>query len=206
MLPGAVASRETVLREAPHADIVHFACHGTSRPDRPLASGLTLSNDELLTLSDLLKVRLRGSGPDRIGARLVILSACDTDQPGIDLPDEVISLPTGLLQAGAAGVLATQWAVRSLPVGLLVAAFQAAWRLEGRNAPDALAGAQRWLRTTTNSQKIRDLQAWSAALVGTSSAGAANQRGLIRALKLRAPDAEDFAGPTQWAAATFHGA
>lgn len=42
----------------------------------------------------------------RIGARPVVLSACGSGLSGTASPDEVVGLPTGLLQAGAAAVVA----------------------------------------------------------------------------------------------------
>jgi CHAT domain-containing protein len=59
-----------------------------------------MANDEILTLRDLFDLKLPG-------IRLAILSVCETGLPGTQLPDEVVSLPTGLLQAGVAGVVAS---------------------------------------------------------------------------------------------------
>nr|WP_240897562.1 CHAT domain-containing protein [Kineococcus vitellinus] len=199
-LSGAAATRAAVLQHAPGADLLHFACHGSSRPEHPLQGGLMLAANEQLTLADTLGARLSGSQHE--GTRLAVLSACDTDQPGLDLPDEVVSLPTGLLQAGAAGVLATQWAVRSLPAALLVAAFHAHWRLRNYSPPQALTLSQRWLRSTTNADKVGDLRAWSSAF---GPEGAVERRELVRTLQLRDPEAHDFTDATSWAAASFHG-
>jgi hypothetical protein len=57
----------------------------------------------ILNASNLLAMRLR--------ARLAALSACETSRPGTALPDEVVFLPTGLLQAGVASVVASLWVV-----------------------------------------------------------------------------------------------
>ncbi|MFJ4525564.1 CHAT domain-containing protein [Streptomyces sp. NPDC088810] len=129
--------------------VLHFACHGFAKVDQPLASGLLLAGDEPLTLRDLL----RGSPLD---ARLAVLSACETAVPGVDLPDEVVSLPTGLLQAGAAGVVGSLWAVSDLSTMVLMARFYALWRSDGLDPPEALRRAQQWVRDTPNGAK-RDM-------------------------------------------------
>jgi len=46
-----------------------------------------------------------------LNVRLAVLSACETGLVGIDLPDEALALPTGLLQAGVASIVASQWIV-----------------------------------------------------------------------------------------------
>ena len=123
-------------------------------------------------------------------------AACQTDQPGTPLPDEVVSLPTGLLQAGYAGVLATQWPVAGEVAVLMVGCFYRAWRKEGREPAEALAQAQRWLRNTTNAQKLEDLLAWWGDCAFES---------VRRSLKLRPPDERSFAHPMYWAAFAYHG-
>lgn len=55
--------------------------------------------------------------------RLALLSACETGLPGTQLPDEVVSLPTRLLQAGVAGVAASLWSVADLSTTLLLVRF-----------------------------------------------------------------------------------
>ncbi|MFI9248713.1 CHAT domain-containing protein [Streptomyces sp. NPDC053069] len=129
--------------------VIHFACHGFAEVGRPLESGLLLAGDESLTLRDLL----RGSPLD---ARLAVLSACETAVPGTDLPDEVVSLPTGLLQAGVAGVVGSLWAVSDASTMALMARFYALWRSDGLDPPEALRRAQQWVRDTPNGAK-RDM-------------------------------------------------
>ena len=64
----------------------------------------------------------------KLHVRLAVLSACETALPGTGLPDEVVALPTGLLQAGVAGVIASQWAVPDLGTAILMAEFYRRWR------------------------------------------------------------------------------
>ncbi len=77
--------------------------------------------------------------------RLAILSACATGIPGAVLPDELVSLPSGMLQAGVAGVVASLWLVDDLSTMLLMTRFYELWQDETEPA-EALKRAQVWLR------------------------------------------------------------
>ena len=107
--------------------------------------------DGLLRLRELLDLRLPA-------ARLVVLSACETAVAGTDLPDEVVSLAVGLVQAGAAGVVASAWAVPGLATALLMARFYANWAAGPATPAEALREAQQWIRDTTNDEKCAYLQ------------------------------------------------
>jgi CHAT domain-containing protein len=111
-----------------------------------------MANDEILSLRDLLDLKLKG-------LRLAILSACETGIPGTNLPDEVISLPTGLLQAGAAGVVSSLWSVADLSTMVLLSRFYQLWRTDNLEPPAALRQAQLWLRDSTGPELAPYLQA-----------------------------------------------
>jgi CHAT domain-containing protein len=121
----------------------HFACHGVAIPDDPDQSALILAQGEPLTVRDLLDptpaVRFRH-------LRLAALSACQTGIPGTTLPDEVVGLPAGWLQAGAAGVLASLWPVSDAATVALMTRFYELHLLDQVGPVDALWLAQRWLR------------------------------------------------------------
>jgi CHAT domain-containing protein len=131
-------------REARQADVLHLACHGEADLDEPLNSRLLLAGRPVV-LRELMEMQL--------AVRLAVLSACETALPGTVLPDEVIGLPTGLLQAGVAGVIASQWAVPDRATAMLMTEFARRWA--GGATPPALAlrRAQQWLRDTTNAEK-----------------------------------------------------
>lgn len=137
---------ETVTAAMGTADVVHFACHGFADPAVPLDSGLILADGQVLTVRGLMGMDLR--------VRLALLSACETLVPGRELPDEVVALPTGLVQAGAAGVIASLWAVPSLESAVLMAEFYRRWRDGAARPAQALRDAQRWVRDTPMSGKI----------------------------------------------------
>lgn len=148
-LEGAAADSPAVSAALRRADVAHLACHGEVDLAEPLNSHLLLAGTDRLRLRDLLAMRLR--------LRLAVLSACETSVPGTDLPDEVVSLPTGLLQAGAAGVLASLWEVGDVATAMLMTEFYRRWRHQDSPVPPprALIGAQVWMRDTTNEEKQR---------------------------------------------------
>jgi CHAT domain-containing protein len=137
-LPGA--SMAETLAALPEAHVVEFLCHASSDPGDPLESGL-YARDGRLTVRTLL-----GRPPS--GRQLIILGACETSVIGSQVPDEIIGLPLAFIQAGATGVVATQWRVRE----------QAAWALlrrfreeiaTGMAPARALSAAQDWLGHAT---------------------------------------------------------
>jgi len=144
-LAGNGATSDAVRAALEGADVAHLACHGIADLDAPLDSRLLLAGDDDLRLRDLLAMRLR--------VRLAVLSACETLPPGTELPDEVVSLPTGLLQAGVGGVVASLWAVPDRATAMLMIEFYRLWRHEGVAPVEALRRAQRWLRDSTNGEK-----------------------------------------------------
>jgi CHAT domain-containing protein len=196
-LEGEQANHANVVTAAVDAQVLHFITHGHANPDNPLDSALILADDHELTLREILDLRPATSGR-RHEARLAVLSACDTDRPGTTLPDEVISLPSGLIQAGFAGVVATQWAIRSEAISLLMARFYQLWKNERYPPAVALSASQKWLRDTTNNEKIHDL---SNAVTSSDH----DLLSLIRNLQLRDPAARPYLLPPDWAGLSYHG-
>jgi len=135
-------TREAVRAALPGYDVLHFACHGFARVNDPLASKLEVASNGDLTLGELLEDHLPNT-------RLAVLSACETAVVGGAALDEVIGLPTGLLQAGAAGVVGSLWPVDDAATSALMARFYQLWRGDGLTPDEALRQAQRWVRDTT---------------------------------------------------------
>ncbi|GAA4091802.1 CHAT domain-containing protein [Actinomadura miaoliensis] len=190
------ATRDEVRRRAADTDVLHLACHGLAAPFAPLDSGLVLTGGEMLTARDL--------SADRLVARLVMLTACASGVPGVRLPDEVVGLPTSLLHAGAAGVLATMWRVPDDGALLFSIAFYEAWRIQGKAPADAWAAAVEWLRTTTDGAKteyfarlMADPQSWLPHPVAERC---------WELLVLRAPGGISHGTPYLWAPFSYHGA
>jgi CHAT domain-containing protein len=196
-LVGGAATRRNVLRAIADADVLHLACHGYADLVTPLDSGLRLAGNHDVTLRDLMTMPLR--------VRLAVLSACETSLPGTALPDEVVALPTGLLQAGVAGVIASLWAVPDRSTAMLMTDFHRRWRdAPARPPQDVLREAQRWLRDTTNDEKR---EAWIALQTGGPQwLPPSVTKDFIRALDYRDPDARDQAAIRAWGAFTHIGA
>jgi CHAT domain-containing protein len=143
-LLGSDATRSQIVAELQSATAVHFACHATADVKRPLASYLLLAADDRLTLSDLLSIDL-----SRID--LAVLSACETGVIGGPLPDEALSLGSGMLAAGVHHVVATLWSVEDEITRALISKFYA--RLQAGLSPaEALNESQRWLRQSCHAR------------------------------------------------------
>ncbi len=195
------ATKAAVLEALPHHQILHFACHGDAIPEFPLESGLELAHDERITVGDLIDLY----ATQRLGSfrpRFAILSACEASRPGDVLPDEVVGLPTALLQVGLSAVVAPQWPVDGLAAGMLIARLCADWVAHGDTCR-ALQQAQRWLRDTTSREKAE----WFADRAPGEAGAAAGtpSRDVWRALVRMPPDELDHQRPDQWAAFTHVG-
>ncbi len=200
VIHGKEATRARILAALstnPPPSLWHFSCHGAANFTEPLASGLLVADDELLTLRDLLTLHLSG-------VHLAVLSACETGIPGGELPDEVIGLPTGLLQAGVAGVMASLWSVSQLSTMLLLVRFYDLWRDEGLTPIEVLRQAQLWVRDTTNKEKADYFKGFSSEFAANKTTGAVADE-LYKELMMRRLEQRDFAHPFYWAAFSFTG-
>jgi CHAT domain-containing protein len=190
-LPGEHATREAVMAALAGAyPVVHFACHGAADPEQPLDSALLLAGNQRLTLRDLL------SRQEPLRARLAVLSACETGLVGAELPDEVVGLPAGLLQAGVTGVIASLWSVTDASTMLLMRRFYELLGGDGLEPAEALRQAQQWVRDTPNGGKQA---AFPDEPILAGPAGPAS-------VKTFWADARGHAAPLYWAAFTYTGA
>lgn len=196
MLKGPGATPVAFERAAEQADVLHLACHGFADLERPLESGVLLAGNRLVSLRDLMGWRLR--------IRLAILSACETALLGTGLPDEVISLPVGMLQAGVAGVVASQWAVPDRATAMLMTEFYRCWRQQQMAPSDALREAQRWLRDSTNDEKSAHFEA--AADAGEEWLSSTAAEDFLDLLDSGDPDSRDHADIHAWGAFAHFGA
>ncbi|MEU0878454.1 CHAT domain-containing protein [Lentzea sp. NPDC005914] len=120
-------------------DVWHVVCHGWVDRQEVLRSLLAFTDREV-TIADL-RERFRFEP-----RRLAIVSACDLQNVGAEVPNEVVGLPSALLQLGFAGVIAASWPVSDQATAFLMARFHQVWRASGAHPAVALAAAQRWLR------------------------------------------------------------
>jgi len=134
------ATAEAVAVALPHASFVHLACHGSAAVSpQALDSALYFAHNERLTGADLLNLA-------PLHARLVVASACETAIiPGYETIDEGLSLGTVLLGAGAAGAVASLWAVNDFATALMMSRFYEELA-SGATPAGALRVAMLWLR------------------------------------------------------------
>jgi hypothetical protein len=183
------ATRENALASLRDHSVVHFCCHGNANPDNPTASGLLMAGDVWLTVRDIMDQRLTGS-------RLAVLSACETNLPGIKLPDEAVSLPSVMLHAGFGAAIGMLQKVPDASTMVLMARFYELWRSNGIHPPEALRQAQRWLRDATNAQ----LHSYFSESPGLTA------RNYGDAAQIGGEESRPFAHEHYWAPFTYVGA
>ncbi|MEB3357609.1 MAG: CHAT domain-containing protein, partial [Synechococcales bacterium] len=133
--------------------------HAQSRIDNPLESALMLADGSRVTLGQLLSPgwRFRNLGD-------VFLSACETGlsfsvkstEEGLNIKrtDDIFTIGTGFLCAGARSVISTLWSVDDLATALF-STFYHRYRQAGKNRVTALRRAQNDLRKLSG-QELKD--------------------------------------------------
>ncbi len=121
---------------------LHFAGHSQADDQMPWRSGIVLGpatggGDSLLTAGEL------AAAP--VGARLVVLSSCESAGGRARVGEGVAGLTTAFLVAGAPTVVATLWPVDDAVTVRLMDRFYAGLAA-GADAADALRAAQQELR------------------------------------------------------------
>ncbi|MBK8465907.1 MAG: CHAT domain-containing protein [Chloracidobacterium sp.] len=111
---GKKASFSAFIKNAPDFDLIHLACHGKFRPDNPMFSSLHLA-DGWITVRDICSQKLT--------AKLVTLSACETGLNKIFAGEEILGLARGFLTAGADSLVVSLWAVDDAATARLMRDF-----------------------------------------------------------------------------------
>lgn len=192
---GIDAQRNDVADAVPGATHVHFACHGRFDVDRPLDSALYLADSEQLSLRDVLSEVL-----DVSGARLVVLSACQTGLADIGNLDELVGFPAGFIQAGVPGVISTLWPVADVSTAVLVEHFYRSHIEEDLPPAAALRAAQ--IRMQRATAEDMDLATRYEAAYRTT--GDPDMFRLMRYYRSN-PDTLAFRHPYYWAGFVFSG-
>jgi CHAT domain-containing protein len=128
----AEATRERLIEQAPHHDVIHLAAHGEARLDRPEFAHLKLADGQL-SMTDVFNLGLEGA--------LVTLSACETGRSVVTGGDELIGLARGFLYAGASSLVQSLWRVEDGSTARLMTGFYGRLR-QGACAGAALRQAQ----------------------------------------------------------------
>lgn len=184
VLCGPAATRAAVAAALPLASHIHFACHAEARlADGRLTAALELA-DGPLTASTILASR-------PLHASLVVLSACETAiQQDYESLEEVLSLSTAFVGAGAGSAVATLWAVDDWAAALLMTRLYEGLQT-GLRPARALRDAQLWIRDA----EMDDMTDYAARRSHLASLRSARARlgGSVRN------------APTDWAAFTVTG-
>jgi CHAT domain-containing protein len=137
------ASRATALgAELGHYRIVHIATHSVVNNRQPALSGIVLSlvnergedDDGFLQLHDIYGLKL--------GANLVVLSACDTGLGKEVRGEGLVGLTRGFMYAGAPSVVASMWKVDDSASAELMTHFYRAMFEDGQPPAAALRSAK----------------------------------------------------------------
>jgi CHAT domain-containing protein len=131
----------------------HLSHHAYSNLEFPIESALQLANGQI-TLGQLMLSRF----PELAE---VFLSCCQTNLGKPNLTDELITLGTGFLCAGARSVISTLWSVYQLSTAFFCLAYYAARETQTRS--QAIQTAQQQLRSMTGAElkaKLPELTAY----------------------------------------------
>ena len=127
-------------------NVLHSSHHAISRLDNPLESKLLLG-DGSITLGELMTPGWRL--PDLSD---VFLSCCETNLGDTKITDDLLTLGTVFLCAGARSVVSTLWAVDDLATSLFSIFYYQFRQQAGCSRPDALRRAQVRLRTISGAE------------------------------------------------------
>jgi CHAT domain-containing protein len=146
-LPGGTllldrAATEEKLKSVPlySYDVLHFAVHVAVDSDHPDRTALILADGPGSTEDGLLQAR--EIAHLRLGARLVVLSGCNTGSPIFQSSFDNASLVRSFLFAGAKSVLASLWTIDDTYTAYLMGQFYSHLR-QGADTGTALAEAKR---------------------------------------------------------------
>lgn len=135
-LIGGQAQKTTFTKLLASAEIVHFAGHYVADERSPMRSRLLLAKGDSLSGADVYSKQLPL-------ARLIVLSACETELERFDDGEGMIGIARTFLAAGAPLVVASQWPVDSDATSDLMIRFHRLRKLENLTTTEALSQAQR---------------------------------------------------------------
>ncbi len=212
------ATRASIIEALEQAWYAHLAVHGQYDFSFPRRSRLVVAGNSAVPeprRSIYLSEALDGT-VNLKGLRLLVLSGCETAliEAG-NMPDEMLGLAAGFLQAGAAGVIASLWAVNDHATYLLMSRFAQLYLDPQRNwsPAHALAEAQRWLREEATNSMLQSYNPAKSPLPVKLDPALSTLRSLrcrhseaLSRIRLQAsyraerePDALPYADPIYWA-------
>ena len=193
--PTAVSDAAAALVALRGRKYWHFSTHGEFDWENPNNSSLFLARGGRLRVGEI-KI-----GAGALGTpRLVVLAACETGLADARrAPNEFNGLPIAFLQAGAAGVIASNWTVSDLSSAVLIARmYELHLGPAHLEASSALRQAQLWLRDADR----QELEAFLESRQNDLSPG---QSELLMGAFLDLPGERPFADPYHWGAWSYYG-
>lgn len=115
--------------------IIHFACHGFLSEEYPFRSALVLSLDEDPAEDGFIQVRELYN--IRLGADLVVLSACQTGRGRMERGEGLLGLPRIFFYTGAKSVISTLWRINDESTAVFMNWFYR-YLSEGKDKAQAL--------------------------------------------------------------------
>lgn len=171
-LLGNRATEAAVRELAPDARILHIASHGLANTQRPDYSAIVLATPEGGSTADDGILHAYEVERMRLGAEIVVLSACETGLGQVRGAEGMMALDRAFLVAGAGAVVSSLWTVDDASTELLLRTFHERLR-DGEAADVALAAAMLHVRKTP---KWSDPHYWAAfRVVGTGARARAKQ-------------------------------
>jgi CHAT domain-containing protein/ABC-type Fe2+-enterobactin transport system substrate-binding protein len=177
------------------SNLIHSSHHASSDLANPLNSGLILA-DGKITVGQLLTPLWRMEDLDEI-----FFSCCETNLGIPSLTDDLLTIGTGFLCAGARAVISTLWAVEELATALFCIHYYQQ-RQAGLDRPTAIHEAQKYLRSLTLQQILTYLQAQFS--IAQASQDQQSIKAVQRNLKAMAvqssdPNSTPYSSPYYWA-------
>ncbi|MBO1063733.1 MULTISPECIES: CHAT domain-containing protein [Nostocales] len=139
LIGSSQATVKNFRKLAENVQTLHCCHHAISCLYNPLESQLNLG-DGSITLGQLMSPGWRLTN-----LLEVFLSCCETNLDNPDITDNLLTLATGFLCAGAISVISSLWQVNDLATALF-SVFYYQQRQDGKNRPEALKAAQIKLR------------------------------------------------------------
>ena len=188
-----------LARACGQAEVLHFCGHGDFDDANPYRSGIWIgprdAPESIWANGDIF------GDVEAPGARLAVLSGCQTGQTRPNLVSEEVSLPAAFIAAGYAAVVASRWAVDDLSSTLLMGEFHRRWLGGGISVAAALAGSRRWLRELTREQAQALVDGLAGTVEGALPGRDDDCRRICRAARelLKDEAALPFGDPVYWA-------
>ncbi|MEH2284745.1 MAG: CHAT domain-containing tetratricopeptide repeat protein [Nostoc sp.] len=170
LIGSSQATSNNYRQLAQQVQVLHSCHHAQSRLDNPLASQLTLAGSSI-TLGQLMTPSWRL--PQLVE---VFLSCCETNLGIPSLTDDILTLATGFLCAGARSVVSSLWLIDDLATALF-SIFYYQHRQQGNSRPEALQQAQIKLRELKKEALLsrEDIQEFHSQVIKRSKEAETNR-------------------------------